>query len=105
MPFVEFLQQNKTIFIEKNIRILIIIDEYQSIIDEYHHKGAECQFPEFLKILREQYSEIITVVLAGRPKLDELTIFNRAWVEQLGGLVFQIEVNSLTLHLKRLMNY
>lgn len=100
----ELLRQNAASMRKARKRILFLIDEYQKLAtwdgfmqpDRQEFQTGYYQFPEFIKILRDQYGDLAAVLLAGSETLASLAQYKHYhWIQQLGGRVTTTEITNL----------
>lgn len=106
---VDLLRKNADEILETKKRLLLVIDEYQklSVWDEFADKDKDkiissdvpYQFPEFIKVLRDESDGIITVILDGQLSLEEIASsgsHGKKWIQLLGGRLTQFPVTNFT---------
>jgi hypothetical protein len=97
-PLQELIRLNEKDISKLRKRILLLVDEYQNLAmsdqkDDGLH-SVRREFPEFIKILRDDYGEVITVILAGHQTLQQVARVNYHWVQQLGGRVTPVQITN-----------
>ena len=99
-PVVELLRLNEALLRRQRRRLLFLIDEVQDIAKSDapttgsgKYADVWYQFPEFVKVLRDQYDSVTAVVVCGLWSLTDFDTINWNWTQQLGG---RIEVRSVT---------
>jgi len=99
---VDLVRLNEKALAERKKRILLVVDEYQTLatwddrIPGHDQIDARFQFPEFIKVLRDQYDRSVVVMMAGYQTLREVAEYNYYWIEQLGGRLLSKPVTNLT---------
>ena len=98
---IELLRLNEEFIIDKKKRLLFIIDEYQKIAMWDIPSGREnisqslfFQIPEFIKILRDSYGDIASLILAGQESLERVARHNTNWITQLGGRIVEKKISN-----------
>jgi hypothetical protein len=99
-PITELLRENKARLEKSGHRILFLVDEFQELAEWDDDARPErkvdkvwFQFPEFVKVLRDQYDSVATVVMFGLYSLTDLDRKHHYWTQQLGG---RVEVKQIT---------
>jgi len=99
-PVTELLRLNEALLVRQKRRLLVLIDEVQDIArSDRGSEGSDkyttiwYQFPEFIKVLRDQYDSAAAVVVCGLWNLTDFDTINYNWTQQLGG---RMEVRKVT---------
>lgn len=92
---------------DRKKKLLLVIDEYQkmAIWDEFSDKDKKnilvsnhfYLFPEFIKIVRDEYDDLMTIVMDGQLSLEEIETSGsqgRKWIQLLGGRLNQKNITN-----------
>ena len=109
LRIVELLRLNNKEITKTQKRLLLVIDEYQQLAvwDKFEDKKQEkilatkvpYQFPEFVKVIRDGYDRLMTIVMDGQLSLEDIRrsgAQGERWVQLLGGRITQKDITNLS---------